>query len=302
MHAFEPLVRLLLAALLALAGWFTVRAPAQITEAPPAVTTAAATPIAAPEQPAAPAVGGRYTGQLAIANLTLEIVVTLTPEGDGYTGAIDIPQQGATGIPLHTIVVAPPAVSFAMLEGAQQATFEGEIAADGSISGAMRQSGYEGTFTLTPEAPVAADAPTPLPAGTQSIFASADGQYTVPIPTNWQVEESEGYVKLADPDGELFVYLAVTPTDNMTDAIESLWALVDPAFDLPVEERVAPPPPPNVDEVLVFNYKTADPSSHLVQALGMRVGDAVHVQLYDVTVSGLQSAVRSSTSSPPATR
>jgi len=289
MQAFEPLVRFLLAALLALAGWFTVRAPAQVTETPPAVPTAAATPAAAPEQPAAPAVDGRYTGQLAIANLTLDIVVMLTADGaGGYTGAIDIPQQGATGIPLQTIVVAPPTVSFAMLEGAQQAIFEGEVADDGSIRGVMRQSGFEGTFTLTPEAPVAADVPAPLPAGTQSIFASADGQYTVPIPTNWQVEESEGYVKLADPDGELLVYLAVTPTDNMTDAIESLWALVDPAFDLPVEERVAPPAPPNVDEVLVFNYKTADPSNHLVQALGMRVGDVVHVQLYDVTMAGLQ--------------
>lgn len=286
MQMFEVIMRLLIAASLTAANWFIVApsaAPAQPVEA-----VAVATPAATPEPAAAPTVGGRYTGQLEIANMTLEIVVTLTPDGEGYTGAIDIPQQGAAGIPLHTIVVAPPAVSFAMLDGAQQATFEGEMADDGSIRGVMRQSGYEGTFTLTPEAPAAADAPAPLPAGTQSIFASADGQFTVPIPTNWQVEENEGYVKLSDPDGELLVYLAVTATDNMTAAIESTWALVDPAFDLPVEERVVPPPPQNVDEVLVFNYKTADPSSQLVQGLAMRVGDAVHVQLYDVSVAGLQ--------------
>lgn len=292
MHMFEVIMRLLLAAGMALAGWFTVAPPAQ--NATPVETTApvaaTVTPAAA-SSPTAPGIGGRYTGQLSIANMTLDIVVTLTADGDDFTGAIDIPQQGAAGIPLHSITVAPSAVSFAMLEGAQQAIFEGQVADDGSISGVMRQGGFEGEFSLAPEAP-AADASdpaaAPLPAGTQAIYEDKAGQYTVPIPTNWQVEEADGYVKLSDPDGELLVYLAVVPTDNITDAVESTWALVDPTFDLPVDERIAPPVSPELDDMLGFSYKTADPSSRMVQGLGMRKGDAVHVQLYDFLIEGLQ--------------
>ena len=196
MHMFEVIMLLLLAAGMALAGWFTVAPPAQ--NATPVATTApvaaTVTPAAA-SSPTAPAIDGRYTGQLAIANITLDIVVTLTADGDDFTGAIDIPQQGATGIPLHDIVVTAPTVSFAMLEGAQQAIFEGQVADDGSISGVMRQGGFEGEFSLTPEAP-AADASdpaaAPLPAGTQALYESADRQYTVPIPNNWQVEGGAG--------------------------------------------------------------------------------------------------------------
>jgi len=286
MDMMELLLRLLVAAALLVSNWFTVAPSAPLAEEVAAVATPVEVTVPAATDAA---LNARYTGQLSIANMTLDIVVTFTADGaGGYTGAIDIPQQGAAGIPLHSIAVEPPAVSFAMLEGAQQAAFTGELAADGVISGVMRQSGYEGTFTLTPDAPAAADAPAPLPAGTQSIYTGADGQFTVPIPTNWQVEEGSGFVKLSDPDGELLAYLVVVPTDNITDAIESAVKLVDPAFDLAIDERVVPPAPANIDELLVFNYKTDDPSNHLVQALGMRVGDAVHVQIYDVTVTGLQ--------------
>ena len=58
--------------------------------------------------------------------------------------------------------------------------------------------------------------------------------------------------------------------------------------ELPVEERVAPPVSPELDDMLGFSYKTADPSSRMVQGLGMRKGDAVHVQLYDFLIEGLQ--------------
>ena len=50
---------------------------------------------------------------------------------------IDIPQQGASGIPLHDIAVNGAAVHFEMLAGPQTAKFDGELAADGTISGTM---------------------------------------------------------------------------------------------------------------------------------------------------------------------
>jgi hypothetical protein len=82
--------------------------------------------------------------------MELEIAVTLQEQDGAYTGTIDIPQQGAAGIPLQNISVAEAAVHFEMLPEPQTAIFDGEVAADGSISGTMVQSGYEGTFTLAP--------------------------------------------------------------------------------------------------------------------------------------------------------
>ena len=75
-----------------------------------------------------------------------------------YSGTIDIPQQGATGIPLHDIAVDGSTVHFEMLAGPQTAKFDGEMAADGTISGTMTQSGYEGTFSLAPQQAAAARA------------------------------------------------------------------------------------------------------------------------------------------------
>jgi pimeloyl-ACP methyl ester carboxylesterase len=79
----------------------------------------------------------------------LRIIVDFTRDGEGWVGNIDIPQQGATDIPLHSISFDAPNVQFAMLAGPQQATFDGELA-DGAITGIFSQSGFEGSFQLLP--------------------------------------------------------------------------------------------------------------------------------------------------------
>ena len=141
------------------AGCQPVRPLAQTPEAP-AAEAASPTADATAEVPAATStevpVGGAYDGKLSIAGMELDIVVTLQAptEGDSsgaYSGTIDIPQQSATDIPLHDIAVDGTIVHFEMLTGPQTAKFDGEIAADGTISGKMAQSGYEGTFSLAPQ-------------------------------------------------------------------------------------------------------------------------------------------------------
>jgi hypothetical protein len=37
--------------------------------------------------------------------------------------------------------------------------------------------------------------------GTEGFYRHPDGLFTVPIPTNWTVEELEGYATLTSPDG-----------------------------------------------------------------------------------------------------
>ncbi|MBX2997904.1 MAG: alpha/beta fold hydrolase [Caldilineaceae bacterium] len=95
---------------------------------------------------------GRWDGSISIMGTQLRIIVNFTRDGDGWVGTIDIPQQGASDIPLHSISFDSPRVHFEMLSGPQLAVLEGELQADGSIAGTFSQSGFTGTFQLLPVA------------------------------------------------------------------------------------------------------------------------------------------------------
>ncbi len=119
------------------------------------------TPTAAPASAATPDVAGQWQGKIVLPGAALEIIVALTQQDDAWTGAIDVPAQGAAGIPLHDITVDGNAIHFEMLDGAQLATFDGQVQPDGSISGAFSQMGVAGSFELArPQEPAAAE---PLP-------------------------------------------------------------------------------------------------------------------------------------------
>ena len=245
-------------------GEATVEAPAEVT----AEVTAEATAATSVETP----VGGAYNGKLSIAGMELDIVVTLQSQDGGaagaYGGQIDIPQQSATGIPLHGITVDGTAVHFEMLAGAQTARFDGEIAADGTISGKMTQSGYDGTFSLTPPAAASGAAPgaeaapeaaaKPLPAGVASTYTDPAGLFSVPVPTSWSVSEQDGYVQLSDPEGTIKVYLLTAKGTDIDQAVGEAWKIVDPAFALEVEQTVDAPSATGIEQTKVLSYKTGD--------------------------------------------
>lgn len=94
---------------------------------------------------------GRWDGSISIMGAQLRIIIDFTPDGDNWVGTIDIPQQGAMDLPLHSISFDAPSVQFAMLAGPQQATFDGELV-DDAIAGSFSQSGFTGTFQLLPVA------------------------------------------------------------------------------------------------------------------------------------------------------
>lgn len=155
----------------------------------PAATVVLELPTAEPVAGGAPALAGRWQGQIALPGAGLEIVVALAEQDGAWSGTIDVPAQGAAGIPLHDISVAGDAVRFEMLAGLQLAVFDGQVQPDGSISGAFTQSGFEGTFELArAQEPVAAEPqPTvePLPYGEEEVtFPNGDitlaGTLTLP--------------------------------------------------------------------------------------------------------------------------
>lgn len=129
------------------------------TESAPTLA-ADSTPTAAPASAETPDVAGQWQGKIVLPGAALEIIVALAEQDGAWTGAIDVPAQGATGIPLHDITVAGDAVYFEMLTGPQLAAFDGQVQPDGSISGAFSQSGITGSFELArPEASAAEPLP-----------------------------------------------------------------------------------------------------------------------------------------------
>lgn len=283
-------ILLVLAVLLA-AGCQPVR-PLPPTAEPPAVEAPAVEPPSV-EPPAvqAPAAetstaAGVYNGTLSIASMELEITVTLQEQDGVYSGTIDIPQQGAMGIPLQNVTVDGTAVHFEMLPEPQTAKFDGELAADGSISGAMVQSGYEGTFTLAPQA-AAEGGEAALPAGVERIYTDPQGLFSVPVPTNWTLAEQAGYTLLTDPDDTIKVYLLTAEGEDVAAALAQAWQVVDPAFDLEVEESIGVPSASGIEKTVVLSYKTGD-QNRIVQAQGQLKDGIVYVDLYDVQLAGVQ--------------
>jgi hypothetical protein len=126
---------------------------------------------------------GQWQGKIALPGAGLEIIVALAEEDGVWSGTIDVPAQGAAGIPLHDITVASDALRFEMLSGPQLAAFDGQVQPDGSIRGAFTQSGFEGTFELArPQEPTTAE---PLPYVEQEVtFQNGDitlaGTLTLP--------------------------------------------------------------------------------------------------------------------------
>jgi hypothetical protein len=116
----------------------------------------------------------------------VEIVVTFAGQGDTLAGAIDIPVQGAFGIPLNDIELAYPRLAFSILEGAALGMFEGEFQADGSIAGTFSQGGAEGIFELQRPAEETAE---PLPYTEEEVsFANGD----IPLAGTLTLPEGEG--------------------------------------------------------------------------------------------------------------
>lgn len=258
---------LLVLALLATAACQPIRPPAS---APGGETASASV--------ATPRLAASYTGTLAVAGMELAITVNLSAGADGYTGAIDIPEQGASGIPLHDIRIEPPSVSFQMLEGPGLATFDGVLAEDGSLSGVFTQAGVEGSFTLTSVA-TADNATAPPPtAGVSDTYTDPAGRFSVPIPTNWRVTEGDGYVLFTDPEQAIELYVVVIADDDLAQATAAAWQVIDPAFDVAIDETVSPPAGNGIEQILVTNYDTGD-LNRVVQAVAQRKAGNAYIIL-----------------------
>ncbi len=129
----------------------------------------------------APATGA-WEGTIDVSGVSLRMRVVFTPAAEGLTAAIDIPQQGASGLPLRNVRVEGSAVHFELPTSAAAAVFEGTLSG-ASMKGTFTQGAAVGTFSLTRAADVAPDPPLPY-REEQVTFANGDvtlaGTLTVP--------------------------------------------------------------------------------------------------------------------------
>src|SRR5436309_3642962 len=94
------------------------------------------------------AVGGHWEGEINLPqNQVLQVKVDLEEASGAWKGTIDIPAQGAKGLPLEPITVQGPKVRFVIAGVPGAPTFDGTLE-NGEIRGSFTQSSASLTFRL----------------------------------------------------------------------------------------------------------------------------------------------------------
>ena len=99
-------------------------------------------------------VEGQWEGAIGIMGQELIIKVDFEVHDQALSGTIDIPQQGAFGLPLVNIKYESPKIHFELPVPNAKADFDGVLAGD-EISGDFLQSGVKGSFSLERAVPEA---------------------------------------------------------------------------------------------------------------------------------------------------
>lgn len=243
---------------------------------------------------------GSWSGAVEIPGAPLEVLVTLADSAGVLGGTIDIPAQGARGLPLENVRVEGNAVSFAIGGVPGAPTFGGTLEAE-TLSGTFSQSGQTFPFSLArvdipaantstaPEATEGGEAVAPAPPeADEEIYEDPQGRFSVPIPTNWTATEGEGFVTLSGPEGDLRVWVlavSIAPGDDLEAAIQRAWQQVDPAFDLEPTGVLTPPPAPGVEQTVVTNYEAGQ---RVYQGLAQRYEGTAYVLLVGGDLGAVQ--------------
>jgi len=236
----------------------------------------------------------------------LEVVVQFELDGGTWQGAIDIPQQGAFGLPLDGIELDDDAVRFTIAGLPGDPTFEGTL--DGErIAGTFTQGGTGFPFELErvdeavapSDEPAPGDAlavgpgpgpapvdPTEAPGEVADVYEDPTGVFSVPVPTGWTVEERDEYVTMVSPEGGIEVHLLLRDEDDLEAVIQAARAVVDPDFDVPVDAVLEPPSEPGIERTVIVNYD--NPRGELYQSIAQLHEGVVHVTLIDSELEAVQ--------------
>lgn len=108
----------------------------------------------------------------------------------------------------------------------------------------------------------------PLGEGTDAaervVYEDPSGSFSVPVPTNWDVETREGYAYLYAPDELITVSILVVDTADPQEALDEAWAVVDPGFDKTLSDTSEIPAQP-LEQFVLYTYEMADDEDFIYQ-------------------------------------
>jgi len=127
-------------------------------------------------------IDGAWEGSIEIMGQKLDFATHFKTEGGKIKGTLDIPLQGAKGLPLKDVVYDHPKISFLLETPQAAANFEGVVEGD-RITGSFEQGGVRGSFTLnrsTGKAAAETEKPKePLPYDVEELtFQNGDIKFT----------------------------------------------------------------------------------------------------------------------------
>ena len=147
---------------------------------------------------------GSYKGTLEVQGMQLEIIVNITPTDDGYTATLDVPAQGASDIPLDSVVLQDNTVT--VTSAKMQLTYVGTLSGD-TIEGTYEQMGQKYPLTLKKTEKTIPGNPA-LPSSEEELAklaAKAEGNYKYTVEDYFKTPDVFSF-KLS-PDGKYLSYM-----------------------------------------------------------------------------------------------
>ncbi len=228
-------------------------------------------------------VAGAWQGAIEVPGFPLEVLVVLDDAEGQWTGNIDIPAQGAQGVPLENITVDGTSASFMISGTPGEPTFSGTVEGD-EMTGDFTQAGQQFPFTLTRTGD-AGDAE--AAAGGQEEYSDPAGRFSFPVPAGWTVSEEDGYVTVSGPEGLLRIHVLVTEEEDLHEAISEGWELVGEGLELTQTEALEPPSSGGIERTVVVNYEMGD-DQIVYQALSELHEGTAYTMLIEAELSALQ--------------
>lgn len=118
--------------------------------------------------------------------------------------------------------------------------------------------------------------------GIAGNYDDPNGQFTVPIPTNWTaITTDSGAALLSAPGDTIQMYMLVVESDSAEAAVTAGWEQVGVAFEQTARPQTIPSAP-GFDETVLVNYGSGA-SAPFYQAIGQRIGTNVYTLLIAIT-------------------
>lgn len=147
---------------------------------------------------------GSYKGNLEVQGMQLEIIVNIKPTEGGYTASLDVPAQGASDIPLDSVILQGNNVTITSAK--MQLSYTGIVSGD-TIEGTYEQMGQKYPLTLKKTIKTK-PGNTALPSSEEELAklaAKAEGNFKYTVEDYFKTPEEFSF-KLS-PDGKYLSYM-----------------------------------------------------------------------------------------------